>query len=126
MIRSARTKRRKIKYEIDIIIESNLYETNNYEVLKYAENEMYNKSEIKSNVSHQSINNDVSSTNFSSTLTVKADFENIILPQDTIFSEIPTLDKTVSEQNNIHNSRLNNLTPDFIILDFLSNWATTF
>lgn len=105
MIRSACTKRRKIKNEIDIIIESNLYETNNCEVLN-AENEMYNKSEIKSNICHLSINNDVSSTNFSSTSTVKADLANIILPQDTIFSKIPTLDKTVSEQNNIHNSRL--------------------
>lgn len=125
MIRSARTKRRKIKNEIDIIIECNLYETNNCEVLN-AENEIYNKSEIKSNVFHQSINNDVSSTNFSSTSTVKADLANIILPQYTIFSKIPTLDKTVSEQNNIHKSRLNNLTPDLIILDFLSDWATTF
>jgi len=43
MIRSARTKRRKIKNEIDIIIESNLYETNYCEVLN-AENEIYNKS----------------------------------------------------------------------------------
>lgn len=70
--------------------------------------------------------NDMSSTNFSSTSTMKADLANIILPQDTIFSKIPTLDKTVSEQNNIHNSHLNNLTPDLIILDFLSDWATTF
>jgi hypothetical protein len=75
---SARTKRRKIKNELEII-NSLYYETDNCVVLN-AETEIYNNNEIKSNViSQQSINNNVSSTNFSSTSTVNANLANIII-----------------------------------------------
>jgi len=120
---SARTKRRKIKNELEII-NSLYYETDNCVVLN-AETEIYNNNEIKSNViSQQSINNNVSSTNFSSTSTVNANLANIILSQDTTLSKISTSNQTFSEQ--VQNSIDHNSPPRSTTLDFLSNWATTF
>jgi len=120
---SARTKRRKIKNELEII-NSLYYETDNCVVLK-AETEIYNNNEIKSNVIYQqSINNNVSSTNFSSTSTVNANLANIILSQDTTLSKISTSNQTFSEQ--VQNSIDHNSPPRSTTLDFLSNWAITF
>lgn len=122
---SSRTKRRKIKNELEIL--NSLYETNNC-VVQNAKTEIHNDNEIKSNViSQQLINNNMSSTFSRSPSTVNFNLANIILSQDTTLSKIPTSNEIFSEQvhNSIHNNSPNNFTSD-LTLDFLSNWATTF